>query len=188
MIAQANRGHSLLDSSRIEPSHSRNLSMDSCSVALFSSYGENDCIQEISVSPVWRFVTEQPVNIKSTVYKEKKPARYNFNSFLAKNRIKAGQLMKVKAQGAVNMVQMRQKLLKLLVYMNHAEKEIEYERKLLAKNHENNIKYIANMVFGRSDRVAFLGLKNKLEMILNTAYEPTDLKICLLRVQKEVAD
>jgi hypothetical protein len=188
MISQIKRGEKIKEASKsVQHGSSRNMSMDSSSVAMFSSYGDKDCVQEVSISPVWRFTTEQSVNPNGYVVKEKVTPRYNFSSFLAKNRLKAGKLMKAKAQGASNMIEMRQRFLKFLVYMNHAEKEIEFERKAVVKSHENNIRLITSKIFARSDRSAFLGLKNKLELMLNIEFDPINLKFCLLRVQKEVS-
>lgn len=185
MLSHRRTEKSLEISQLRDKNSNRNLSMDNYSVALFSSYGNNDCIQEVSVCPSWRLLTEQPIN-PQTILKRKAPKRYNFNYYLAQNRLKAGKLMKVQCQGSANFAEMRKRFLKLLVYMLHAEVEINFERAKLIKNNENNIKHLTHQIFGRGSGITFIGLKNKLEAALNIELDPSILHFIINRTQSEV--
>lgn len=155
-------------------------------------YVDNDCIQEVSVSPLRKVMTEQPINDRQEASKSVRlprivRKRYNFSSFLAQNRYKAGRLMNSQCKEAANLSEYKRRVLKLLVYFSHSESDLELKRRSILQRSEFSVSQLAKLVFSKNEKIPMMIFKNKLELFLGTDLDLVNLKLALLRVQSDVS-
>lgn len=112
--------------------------------------------------------------------------RYNFSTFMAQNRFKAGSLMKEQNKTAASLSEYKRRFLKLLIYLCHSERELEIDRRELMRNHDLAVSSLISYLFGKNEKIAIMIFKNKLELGLGSEFELVNLKIALMRVQDDV--